>query len=136
MTASRLGLSIVMCGFALALAGCAEEDEEGMVARSPDRVEVRCAEIPHATPDDSFWLAQAISDANKPPARPPRQTISLGYAGDEPLSGSVTRDSPVRPYVDPLAGPFSPWMDPPSYSHASRYGGGYYGRRVYLAPQY
>ena len=51
---------------------------------------------------DSFWLQQAVSEANKPPLQRPR-SISLGYIGDGPLTGGVMRDTPMAPnpsYVD------------------------------------
>jgi hypothetical protein len=98
----------------LALGGCVEEGEEYEAVRAPSQprqAEVHCAELPHATPDDSFWLAQAISDANRPPPAPMRQTISLGYVGDEPLSNSVMRDTPIapHPFPDPFAAMAAPF---------------------------
>ena len=89
---------------AILCAGCAEEDEELQV-RAPVRQELHCAELPHATPDDSFWLAQAIAEANRPLPTPIRQTVSLGYIGDEPLSNGVMRDTPMPAggYPDPFA---------------------------------
>lgn len=86
----------LVLAIAVAVGGCAEEEEESVPVRAPVR-ELRCAEIPRAIPDDSFWLAQAITEANRPPPAPIRQTISLGFAGDEPLSNGVMRDTPMPP---------------------------------------
>jgi len=47
-----------------------------------------------APPGDSFWLAQAITEMNKPPPQRAR-SISLGYVGDAPLGGGVMRDTPL-----------------------------------------
>ena len=83
--------------FAALLAGCADEEDE--YARFPPQrsTEVRCVALPHAAPGDSFWQAEAASEANTP--RPlPRHSVSLGYAGDGVLSGGITRDTPV--YLD------------------------------------
>jgi hypothetical protein len=100
-------------------AGCAEEDAE-LEVHAPVRHELHCAELPHATPDDSFWLAQAIAEANRPPPTPIRQTVSLGYIGDEPLSSGVMRDTPMpaRQYPDPFAQMAAPFT-------TDHYGSGY-----------
>ena len=75
--------------------GCAETPLEVMVVE-PIREEAppvqQDAEL--APPGDSFWLAQAITEMHKPPPLRPR-SISLGYVGDAPLSGSVMRDTPM-----------------------------------------
>ena len=81
----------------LALAGCADEEDEVARYPQPAHDEIRCVELPRATPDDSFALAQAASEATKPPPYRPR-SVSLGFAGDGVLSGGVTRDTPV--YID------------------------------------
>jgi hypothetical protein len=50
---------------------------------------------PPKRPIESFWLAQAMGEAQRPP--PPRyglQSISLGYVGDSPLTGGVMLDTP------------------------------------------
>ena len=108
-------------------AGCAE-DEESFQVRAPVKQELHCAELPHTTPDDSFWLAQAIAEANRPPATPFRSTVSLGYVGDEPLSNGVMHDTPLpaRAYPDPLAqlaAPFKSDRSSRSYYYGQPYGG-------------
>jgi len=73
---------------------------------------------------DSFWLQQAVSEANKPPVQRPR-SISLGYIGDGPLTGGVMRDTPIAPqnpsYVDyaqqqPTGGCSCAVRTPPAYA--------------------
>jgi hypothetical protein len=43
---------------------------------------------------DDFWLDQQIASFEDHPAARPK-SISLGYAGDTPLSGGITRDTPI-----------------------------------------
>lgn len=63
------------------------------------------AEAPEPMPDtlppapaiaDSFALYEAQSEATSPRPRRPR-SISLGYIGDAPLAGGVTRDTVIAP---------------------------------------
>lgn len=52
---------------------------------------------PPARPIETFWLAQAIGDVQRPP--PPStslQSISLGYVGDAPLSGGMMAGDSVE----------------------------------------
>ena len=112
-------VAIALVTACLFLGGCAEEDEDLQV-RAPVRQELHCAELPHATPDDSFWLAQAIAEANRPPPTPIRRTVSLGYIGDEPLGSGVMRDTPMpqNGYRDPFAQMAAPFK-------TDHYGSGY-----------
>lgn len=55
---------------------------------------------PYPTVVDDFWLNEQIAAMNEPPPRRPK-SISLGYAGDAPLSGGVMRDT----YIEPPAAP-------------------------------
>ncbi len=88
--------------------GCAETPLEVLVAEpvSEEAPPVQQnAEL--APPGDSFWLAQSITEMQKPPPLRPR-SISLGYVGDAPLSGGVMRDTPMpaaayAPYAAPQA---------------------------------
>ncbi len=99
--------------FAVSLltAGCAEEGEESFQVHAPARQELHCAEIPRASADDSFWLAQAIVEANRPPPTAFRSTVSLGYVGDAPLSNGVMHDTALQPraYPDPFAAMSAPF---------------------------
>ena len=104
MTARMERVAIALVTACLFVGGCAEEDEEFQV-RTPVRQEVHCAELPHATPDDSFWLAQAIAEANRPPPAPIRRTVSLGSA-------------PAGGYPDPFAQMAAPFK-------TDHYGSGY-----------
>ncbi|MDB4998127.1 MAG: hypothetical protein JWM74_5559 [Myxococcaceae bacterium] len=96
------------CGLAClyGAAGCA--DEETLPARSPvdarDGVKV-CVTAPNAEEQGTFWAAREATESIRP-ATPPRQSISLGYAGDEPLIGGVTRNDPTEPRA--AANPYAP----------------------------
>jgi hypothetical protein len=96
----------------LAIAGCADEEDE--FVRSPQQagVEVRCVEAPHATTEDAFWLAEQASEATRPPPLR-RPSVSLGYSGDGLLSGGITRDTPV--YVGPTEQPEPVYVPDPPY---------------------
>lgn len=77
--------AVVACVFLL---GCAEEVQE--VARYP----VRDTHPPAPAVADSYDVYERQDEATRPPPRP-RQTISLGFVGNEPLSNSVMRDTPM-----------------------------------------
>jgi hypothetical protein len=87
-------------------AGCA--DEETLPARSP--VDARngvavCVTAPNAEEQGTFWAAREATERIRP-ATPLRQSISLGYAGDEPLIGGVTRNDPTEPRA--ASNPYAP----------------------------
>ena len=74
--------------------------------------EVAAEPMPPITPAvvDSFWLTQAMVEANQPPPPPHARSISLGYVGDTPLSGGMMRDTPLP--QPPMRCPL-PWWGPP-----------------------
>lgn len=127
-----------VAGAIVLLAGCAEDEDEWGAVRAPTReraVEVRCVDAMHAPVDDSFWANQAASEATRPPPSRP-SSISLGFSGDDVLTGGVTRDTPVSiaPREEanvPTPPVFSPHMDPEGWRRYSRatQGCGYYGCR-------
>jgi hypothetical protein len=53
-------------------------------------------EPPRPALADGFWIHEGVERATRPRLERP-QSISLGYIGDEPLSGGVTRDTPYSP---------------------------------------
>lgn len=91
------------------LLGCAEMEEDvayPRVASSPPsaREPTPCAAEPSAGAPvvlaDSYPIYEAREEATRPLPRP-RQSLSLGYVGDEPLAGGVTRETympPPQPY--------------------------------------
>lgn len=97
------GLGVLL---SFGLFGCAGAAAEGELAAAP--VAPPCvAPLPESIPPapavaDSFSIHQAEEEATRPAPRPAR-SISLGYAGDEPLAGGVMRDTPMD--VDPNAPP-------------------------------
>jgi len=84
-----------VCLLLFGLCGCAEAPLEAAFAE-PFRPESppiqQSAEL--APPGDSFWLAEAVTEARKPPPARAR-SISLGYVGNAPLVGGVMRDTPM-----------------------------------------
>ncbi|MGH7281200.1 MAG: hypothetical protein ACRELY_06740 [Polyangiaceae bacterium] len=87
---------------AMMACGCAETSDSAE-AEAPSSVDARATAHDRALPSrvvvDDFWLDQQIAAMSEPePVRP--KSISLGYAGDSPLSGGVMRDSPMP---DPAA---------------------------------
>ena len=66
-------------------------------AATDARAEAHARAEPSRVAVDNFWLDQQIASFEDYPAPRPK-SISLGYAGDTPLSGGITRDTPVMPY--------------------------------------
>ena len=97
---------------AMMTCGCAET-MESVDAEAPSSAEARAVAHDHALPSrvvvDDFWLDQQIAAMSEPPPVRPK-SISLGYAGDAPLSGGVMRNSPMPEpaaagaYGPPVAG--------------------------------
>jgi hypothetical protein len=69
--------------------GCVETP-----AATDARAEAHAIDEPTRVATDDFWLDQQIAAFQEKPAERPR-SISLGYAGDTPLSGGVMRDTPI-----------------------------------------
>lgn len=63
---------------------------------------------PAAAVADAFWIHEEQEEVRRPPLRPVR-SISLGYVGDEPLGGSVMRDTPLAPPAND--GPGRTWQE-------------------------
>jgi hypothetical protein len=78
-----------------------DPDQTPVVARASQEEEQQQTPVPLVQQNppapavaDSFWAYEAWSDRNRP--RPwKRRSISLGYIGDQPLSGGVMRDTPM-----------------------------------------
>lgn len=97
---------------AMMACGCAETTESADV-EAPSSADARALAHDHALPSrvvhDDFWIDQQIAAMNEPPPVRPK-SISLGYAGDTPLSGGIMRDSPMpepaaaSAYGPPVAG--------------------------------
>ena len=104
------------------LVGCAPAEEELAVASpaSARANEVCVTPLPDTVPPapavaDSFWTRAQEEEAARPPPRLAR-SISLGYAGDEPLAGGVMRDT--RMETPAATGPgmtWQQWMRQPSW---------------------
>ncbi len=83
----RLGAALI-CTFFL---GCAESEEMS----SPQTPCAMGDTLPPAVAvADSFPIHERVEEASRPRPRLQR-SISLGYVGDQPLSGSVMRDTPM-----------------------------------------
>jgi hypothetical protein len=79
--------------------GCAGADEAARPLAAPCSYESQEEEQAQAAAPavaDSFWSAEAQDELSRPRPRL-RRSISLGYVGDEPLSGGVMRDTPMPP---------------------------------------
>lgn len=91
---------------AIMACGCTETTEQAEVDAPPSSADARAAAHDHALPSrvvvDDFWLDQQIAAMSEPPPVRPK-SISLGYAGDAPLSGGVMRDSPIATPVSAQA---------------------------------
>jgi hypothetical protein len=107
---TRLGSLIVVTLFAC---GCVETP-----AATDARAEAHALDQPTRVAVDDFWLDQQIAAFEDHPAVRPK-SISLGYAGDTPLSGGVMRDTPI--YYD-QQGAYPPASCPPRYPDATGYG--------------
>lgn len=101
---------------AMMACGCAET-ADSTEAEAPSPVDARAIAHEHALPSrvvvDDFWLDQQIAAMSEPdPVRP--KSISLGYAGDTPLSGGLMRDSPLpEPPAAQASGPPGAGCDMP-----------------------
>lgn len=97
----------ICAGLTLLLVGCAAVDAESPAEfpSAQTRLEPLADTQPPAPAiEDSYWIHQSVEEATRPPPHH-RQSISLGFVGDEPLSGGVMRDTPMSgPDVDPNQG--------------------------------
>ncbi|MEO7109585.1 MAG: hypothetical protein ABI183_04020 [Polyangiaceae bacterium] len=105
----------------LFVCGCVETP-----AATDARAEAHALDQPARVAVDDFWLDQQIAAFDEKPAERPR-SISLGYAGDTPLSGGVMRDTPINYYPDNYQGSYPqavypPRACPPNYPNAYGYG--------------
>ena len=87
---SMLVLNVV--GLSVLAGGCVEMPEA-----TDARAEAHAHDQPTQVAVDDFWLDQQIAAFDERPAVRPK-SISLGYAGDSPLSGGLTRYGPVDDY--------------------------------------
>lgn len=95
-------------------------------AATDARAEAHAIDQPTNVAVDNFWLDQQIASFEDHPAPRPK-SISLGYAGDTPLSGGVTRDTPIY-YGN---GNPEPYYAPDSFSDRNGYAPHGYGPNGY-----
>jgi hypothetical protein len=100
MITTRTGLAFAL-GFAILVQGCAALDEtpapqSPAAAIGAHERAVVCVTAPNVEEQGVFWAAREATEL-VPSAPRIRQSISLGYVGDEPLSGGVTRYDDLRP---------------------------------------
>jgi hypothetical protein len=91
---TRLG-SLVAVTFLVC--GCVETP-----AATEARAAAHAIDEPTRVATDDFWLDQQIAAFQEKPVERPR-SISLGFAGDTPLSGGVMRDTPINFFSEGVA---------------------------------
>jgi hypothetical protein len=112
---SLIVVTLVLNGHVLC--GCVETP-----AATDARAEAHALDQPTRVAVDDFWLDQQIAAFEEKPAQRPR-SISLGYAGDTPLSGGVMRDTPMNYYpTDYSQNGYPPSSCPPNIPNAPIYG--------------